>query len=164
MLGDLMKIAIKDGTIIDGTGRAPVPNLVILIENSKIVGIKSMKTGSDKDLIIPQDAQVIDASGKTIIPGLIDAHLHLLGIRSMQPIHWVLDVPALRAARASADARKLIEAGFTSVRCAGSDVSIHLKKTIDEGTNSGPRIVAAYKIFLRLVDLVIFASCRLNGR
>ncbi len=140
-----MRIAIKNGTLIDGMGGAPLPNGVILIENSKIVDLISMEGSPNIDLKIPQDAQVIDASGKTIMPGLIDAHLHLLGVRSMQPVQWVLDRPALRAARATKDVQKLIEAGFTSVRCAGSDVSVYLKKAIDEGTIQGPRIVAAHK-------------------
>ena len=140
-----MKIAIKNGTLIDGMGGAPLPNGVILIEKSKIVDLISMEDSPNIDLKIPQDAQVIDASGKTIMPGLIDAHLHLLGVRSMQPVQWVLDMPALRAVRATKDVQKLIEAGFTSVRCAGSDVSFYLKKAIDEGTIQGPRIVAAHK-------------------
>lgn len=141
-----MKIAIKNGTLIDGTGGAPKSNNVILVEDSKIVEIITKKDDSSIEAHTPQDAEVIDATGNTIMPGLIDAHLHLLGIRSMQPVQWTLDMPALRAARATADAQKLIEAGFTSVRCAGSDVSVYLRKAIDEGTIPGPRIVPAHKI------------------
>ena len=145
MFGDSMKIAIKNGNLIDGTGAAPQPNSVILIEESKILDMTT-GGGTDIEANIPQDAQVIDASGKVIIPGLIDAHLHLMGIRSMQPVQWTLDMPALRAARATADVQKLIEAGFTSVRCAGSDVSVYLKKAIEEGTIPGPKIVASHKV------------------
>ncbi|MFX0196527.1 MAG: amidohydrolase family protein [Candidatus Hodarchaeota archaeon] len=133
-----MKIIIKNGTLIDGTGEAPQPNTTVLIENSKIVDIGT-------DVFIPADSQVIDATGKTIIPGLIDAHLHLMGIRTMNPIEWTLAPPALRATRATKDVQKLIESGFTAVRCAGSDLSVYLKKAIDEGTISGPRIVAAHQ-------------------
>jgi imidazolonepropionase-like amidohydrolase len=141
-----MKVAIKNGTLIDGTGVPPQQNNLILIEDTKIVAIILESNVSNIETQIPQDAQEIDATGKTIMPGLIDAHLHLMGIRSMQPIQWTLDMPALRAARATADSRKLIEAGFTSVRCAGSDVSVYLNKAIEEGTIPGPRIVAAHKI------------------
>jgi len=63
----------------------------------------------------------------------------------MHPIQWVLDSIALRAARGVTDVKKLIESGFTAVRCAGSDISLSLKKAIDEGTIPGPRIVAAHK-------------------
>ena len=134
-----LKIAIKNGTLINGTGEAPQLNTTVLIEDSTITQIGS-------GVSIPTDALLIDATGKTIMPGLIDVHLHLMGVRSMQPVQWVLDPPILRATRAVADAKKLIEAGFTSVRCAGSDISVHLKKTIEEGTIPGPRIVASNKI------------------
>lgn len=141
-----MKIAIKNGNLIDGTGAEKVANKMILIEDSKIIDIKTEKNSSEDELKIPKDTLLIDASGKTILPGLIDAHLHLMGIRSMEPIQWALDPPALKAIRAAVDAKKLIEAGFTSVRCAGSSVSLHLKEAIDEGTIKGPRIVASNKI------------------
>jgi len=141
-----MKIAIKNGNLIDGTGAEKVANRFILIEESKIIDIILEKNRSEEEIIIPPDTLLIDASGKTIMPGLIDAHLHLLGIRSMEPVQWALDSSALRAARSVTDANKLIEAGFTSVRCAGSDVSIYIKKAIDEGTIVGPRIIASHKI------------------
>lgn len=134
-----LKIAIENGTLISGNGEAPQPNTTVLIEDSIITQIGDRVS-------IPTDAQVINATGKTIMPGLIDVHLHLMGVRSMQPVQWVLDPPLLRATRAVADAQKLIEAGFTSVRCAGSDISVHLKKAIEEGTIPGPRIVASNKI------------------
>lgn len=146
IIGDMMNIMIENGIIIDGTGKKPVQNKMILIKGSKIVETITKEGNAEYDLKIPKDVQLIDATGKTIMPGLIDAHLHLLGIRSMQPVQWVIDKPALRAVRATTDVRKLIEAGFTSVRCAGSDVSIYLKKAIEEGTILGPRIIAANKI------------------
>lgn len=85
----------------------------------------------------------IDAKGKTVMPGLIDAHLHLMGIRGYNPILVYVDPPFLRATRGVADVRNLIEAGFTAVRCAGSNLSISLNRAIEEGTIPGPRIVAS---------------------
>src|SRR5882672_40817 len=60
-------IVIQGGTLIDGTGSAPRPNAVIVIEGNKIkaVGIKG-------EVAIPANAKVINATGKTILPGLID--------------------------------------------------------------------------------------------
>jgi len=136
LFGDLMKIIIKNGTLLDATGRDPQSNTTVLIDDSTIIDIGT-------DVSVPADAQIIDATGKTVMPGLIDAHIHLMGVRSMNPIEWSLELPALRAARATADAQQLIEAGFTSVRCAGSDLSISLDKAIKEGTIPGPRIVAS---------------------
>lgn len=132
-----MKIAIQNGTVIKGTGEAPQPNTTILIEDSTIIDIGS-------NVSVPSDAKVLDATGKTVMPGLIDAHLHLMGVKSMNPIQWALDPLDLRAARVSVDVRKLIEAGFTAVRCAGSNVSLGIKKAIEEGTLVGPRIVASH--------------------
>lgn len=141
-----MNSIILNGTIIDGTGADPRQNFGMVIDNSKIMDISSSDNHVPNDVKMSNYVQIIDATGCTILPGLIDAHLHLLGIRSMQPVQWTLDRPPLRAARATADAQKLITAGFTSVRCAGSDVSVHLKHAIDEGTIQGPRIIPANKM------------------
>jgi len=65
-------IAIVDGTIIDATGSEPIERGTILIEGSRITAI-----GAASDIDIPEGAQVIDANGKYLIPGLIDANLHL---------------------------------------------------------------------------------------
>jgi imidazolonepropionase-like amidohydrolase len=128
-----MNSIIIKGTLIDGTSAAPRPNRGIVIADSKIVDLPSRHIHSISDVNISKEAEVIDATGHIIMPGLIDAHLHLLGIRSMEPVQWTLDKAPLRAARATADAQKLIEAGFTSVRCAGSDVSVHLNRPLMKG-------------------------------
>ncbi|MDG2089737.1 MAG: amidohydrolase family protein [Gammaproteobacteria bacterium] len=65
-------IAIVDGTIIDATGNAPIERGVILIEGSRISAV-----GPASEIHVPDDAQIIDAEGKYLIPGLIDANLHL---------------------------------------------------------------------------------------
>jgi hypothetical protein len=64
-------IAIVRGTLIDGTGAPPLQNSVITIEGKKIIVV-----GTVENTPIPGDANVIDATGKYIIPGLIDCHIH----------------------------------------------------------------------------------------
>ena len=64
-------IAIVGGTVIDGTGTSPVKNAVVVIKGNKIVSV-----GSKNRTKYPRDAKVIDATGKYIIPGLIDMHIH----------------------------------------------------------------------------------------
>jgi imidazolonepropionase-like amidohydrolase len=65
-------ILISGATLIDGTGRAPVPNSVILIQNGKIA-----RVGSKGAVAVPAGTRVIDATGKFAIPGLMDANVHL---------------------------------------------------------------------------------------
>jgi imidazolonepropionase-like amidohydrolase len=65
-------IALRGGTVIDATGRAPIKDAVVVIEGDRIGAIG--KTG---EVAIPDDAAVIDVSGQTLLPGFIDGHCHL---------------------------------------------------------------------------------------
>src|SRR4051812_35331518 len=65
-------LVIRGGLLIDGTGAAPVPNSIITIVNGRIQSV-----GRDGSGTIPADSLVIDATGKTVIPGLVDSHVHL---------------------------------------------------------------------------------------
>lgn len=65
--------AIVNGSIIDGTGAAPIPDGVLLIEDGLIVAI-----GSADDIQVPEGASVVDAKGGTILPGLVEAHSHVV--------------------------------------------------------------------------------------
>jgi imidazolonepropionase-like amidohydrolase len=67
------KLAIVGGTLIDGTGAAAVPDGIVVIDGAKIVAI-----GPKANVNIPADARRIDATGKYIIPGLMDANVHLI--------------------------------------------------------------------------------------
>ena len=66
------KIALKGGLLIDGTGVKPTENSLVIIENEKIIYAGSMQDVSN-------DYKVIDITGYTIMPGLIDTHLHFSG-------------------------------------------------------------------------------------
>ena len=65
-------LVVKGGTLIDGTGRAPVENAVIVIEDGRFKAV-----GEKGQVKEPEAANVIDASGLTILPGFIDGHGHL---------------------------------------------------------------------------------------
>jgi enamidase len=65
-------VAIVGGTLIDGTGRAPVPDAAVVMQDGKFTAV-----GKRGDISIPRGAEVIDAKGRTIFPGLIDGHCHL---------------------------------------------------------------------------------------
>lgn len=64
-------LVIRNGTIIDGTGAEPIPNGVVVIKNGLITAV-----GAEDEIEIPEDATILDAGGGTILPGLIDAHVH----------------------------------------------------------------------------------------
>src|SRR5690606_1556866 len=65
-------LAIVNGTVIDGTGNAPLKSAVIVVDGDRIAAV-----GAKGKVTIPQDAEVIDAKGKFLIPGLMDANVHL---------------------------------------------------------------------------------------
>ncbi len=65
-------LAVVNGTVIDGTGRAPLKNGVVLIDNGRIAAV-----GTKQEISIPGGAELVDARGKFVIPGLMDANLHL---------------------------------------------------------------------------------------
>ena len=71
----LSRLLIKNGTLIDGSGRDPVKNTLIVVEGDRIADVGAATDGPAR----PQSANdtVIDAAGKFILPGLIDAHCHI---------------------------------------------------------------------------------------
>ncbi|PSQ52104.1 amidohydrolase family protein [Halobacteriales archaeon SW_8_65_20] len=86
------------------------------------------------------EGERLDLSTEIVAPGFIDAHLHLKGARSMDPMAWVTGTTSEDAARAVADAESLLDAGFTTVRDVGSDVAIGVRNAIDSGEIAGPRV------------------------
>lgn len=64
--------AIKGGTLIDSTGNEPIRNSLVIIEGSKIIEV-----GQVGQIKIPSNAKVIDASGRVVMPGIIDSHTHI---------------------------------------------------------------------------------------
>ncbi len=133
--------AIKAGTLIDGTGTAPVKNAVILIQGERI-------TAAGANVAIPRGAVVIDLSGETVLPGFIDAHVHLAG-RTIGDGDWqhsrLTEMPNQLALLGAAHAQQTLEAGFTTVRVVGSVHfgDIALRNAITAGWIPGPRIVGA---------------------
>src|SRR5258708_4897777 len=76
-------LVVRGGLLIDGTGRAPIPNAVVVMEGAKIV-----RVGREGEVTVPPDATVINAAGKTIIPGLVDAHVHMQNFFGPTYLYW----------------------------------------------------------------------------
>ena len=134
-------IAIKAGRLFDGTGDAARRDQVILIKGDRIKAV-----GPAGEVAIPEGARVIDLSGSFVLPGLIDCHTHL-GSRAdrFDEINRFKDTPFQSAFAAVLNARKTLEAGFTTVRDLGGKpfLARDLRESIDEGFLTGPRIVAS---------------------
>lgn len=125
------------GTLIDGVSDSPINDATVLVEDGQVTDV-----GPREAINTPDDAEQVDLMEKTVIPGLIDAHVHLFGSRSLKPFDRVKESHrhALKAARATTDLRKLLRAGFTTVRDVSSDIGVGLRDAVSEGEVSGPRI------------------------
>jgi imidazolonepropionase-like amidohydrolase len=133
-------IVIKGGNLIDGTGAKPKKNSVVVVEGKRIKAV-----GKEGEVKIPKKAKKteVDASGKTVMPGLIDSHLHLIGLKTDRILEEEFVRPEqLALIKSVYDAVDLLEAGFTTVKDCGG-FGIYLKRSIAEGTTRGPRILSA---------------------
>ena len=112
-------LAIVGGTLIDGTGAAPIPDAAVVIRNGRIVA-----AGSRSTLKIPKNAKVVDARGKTILPGLWDMHAHF------EQVEW---------------GPIYLAAGVTTVRDCGNEFEFitAVRDAIARGQGLGPRLLLA---------------------
>jgi imidazolonepropionase-like amidohydrolase len=119
------QVAIRAARLIDGRGGAPLQNPVVIVKGERIFAVGS-------NLPVPQGAQIIDLSGATLLPGLIDCHTHI----TSQPQDYYADkfrrTPIDNAVTAHVYARRTLEAGFTTVRDvgAGEFIDVALRNAI----------------------------------
>ncbi len=134
-------IYIHAGRLFDATSDNVRENVMIVILGDRIQSVAPAGAVS-----IPGGATAIDLSHATVLPGLIDCHTHL-GARAdrYDEIYRFKDTPFSSAFAAVVNARKTLEAGFTSVRDVGSlpFLAVDLRNSINEGLVPGPRIVAS---------------------
>jgi imidazolonepropionase-like amidohydrolase len=131
-------VLLRAGRLVDGTGASDQNPVAIRIEGNLIAEI-----GHPDAVGVPEEAEVIDLGDRTILPGMIDAHMHFFGVPSDRMDHLGDEVEAYRALRAAGEARRMLEAGITSARCLGSGISPSLRRAINEGHVPGPRLVTA---------------------
>jgi imidazolonepropionase-like amidohydrolase len=108
-------IALIGGTLIDGTGHSPVENTTVLIEGKKIKAVGPM----DK-VKVPEGAKKINVSGKWILPGFIDAHMHLT--YPADDVQNITQTDSLATLRALHFMEMFLRCGITTVRDVGAPV------------------------------------------
>jgi len=129
---------LKGGRLIDGTGAGPVADAMVVIRDQRIEAVTSRAAGE-----WPEDAEIIDVSGMTVLPGLIDCHDHMAMHGYDLARRWGIDEPqSTRTLRTAKVLQQTLSAGYTAVRdAAGLDAGF--KRAIDEGLIPGPRLVVS---------------------
>src|SRR5262249_14416139 len=101
--------------------------------------------GASGSVSIPHDATVLDAAGKSVLPGLIDCHVHLAGQWGYDLLRGLMTPPSLRLLYAVPNARAAREAGATTVRAAGGTPAA-VKMAVERGLFPGPRMRVAVSL------------------
>jgi imidazolonepropionase-like amidohydrolase len=133
---------IKHGQLVDGTGRPPVRDGALVIRDGRIEYAGPVAGAP----AVPPDATTIDARGGTILPGLVESHFHAtyFNVAALEDldIKYPVEYVTLLAA---ANARLVVECGYTSARSGGSlfNIDVWLKKAIEEDVTVGPRLAAS---------------------
>lgn len=132
---------IHCGSLIDGKNKEQLQQVTLVVEANKITSV-------DKGFTKPsQNDKLIDLSKKTVMPGLIDMHVHLESETSKDALlkRFTLNEADV-AFQSTVYAKRTLMAGFTTVRdCGGSGVNISLRNAINAGTVIGPRVLTAGK-------------------
>ncbi|MCE5206930.1 MAG: amidohydrolase family protein [Chloroflexi bacterium] len=132
-------IAIQNAVLIDGTGGYPVKDSLVLIHGEKIE-----KTGQMGDFGLPEGTQLIDGSGKYLLPGLVDSHVHLFheGFVPVKPKGSFLAYQAFVAAN---NLMTALQSGITTMRAIsdGHYADLAARSAVKNKILLGPRIFAA---------------------
>jgi imidazolonepropionase-like amidohydrolase len=144
-------LVIVNGTLIDGSGRPPVANEALLIEGDRIRSVGALPPGID--LRDERQIEVLDATGRFIMPGLIDAHTHLsYGYpvipgegRGRGPTR-----PELGVLKAARSAQRVLRSGVTSISVPGGTwfTDVGVRDAIRLGVMEGPRIHCAGRMII----------------
>lgn len=134
-----MELAFCDGCVIIGDGRV-LEKAIIVIRGNRIVGLRPDSHP------LPRSARKVDARGLTILPGLIDGHVHLCLDGSPDPMKVLEEAPErLLAFRMAFFARRTLLAGVTTIRDLGckNGVDLIIRDAISAGFIPGPRMLAS---------------------
>ncbi len=134
---------LKPGRVFDGESAELHDGWVVLVRGEKIEAV-----GRPGEIKAPADAKVIDLPAMTLMPGLIDAHSHVL-LHPYSETVWndqvAREALSLRVARATNHLRNTLQAGFTTIRDLGTEgagyADVGLKQAVQQGIIPGPRLL-----------------------
>src|SRR5688572_15187684 len=140
-------IVLRPARIFDGVSALVKEGEVVLVRGDRIEAV-----GPASQIAVPEEAEVIDLPGLTLIPGLIDAHSHVL-LHPYNETSWddqvLRESLGERVARATVHLRRTLEAGFTTLRDLGTEgaayTDVGLKQAIEKGVIPGPRLIVTTK-------------------
>jgi len=128
-----VNLVFEHATLLDCTGRDPQPETRVVVDDGRIQRI-TPSSGPNG----PRDARVIDCQGRTLMPGLLDAHVHL-AMLELDPLKEAALPPAVLALRIARNIEATLAAGFTTVRDAGG-LDWGFKQAVRLGLIRGPRL------------------------
>lgn len=133
-------IYLKTGKLFDGKADTFRENVIISVKGTRIAAV-------EQNTSLSADATVIDLSGLTVLPGLIDAHTHIVLHPGNYENQVLRETPEYRAIYGTVNAGATLKAGITTIRDAGNEgaglADIALRDAINNGLVPGPRILAA---------------------
>ena len=129
---------LRADRLLDGRGGQAMAHGAILISDGEIVAV-----GPNSSVPQTEGAVAVDFGDATLMPGMIDAHMHTFGVPSTGLHALPFEREPYRALRAAGELKEMLEAGFTAARCLGSSVGPDLQRAIAEGHIPGPHLVAA---------------------
>ncbi len=139
------QLVLRSRRVITGVAGEVMGNVDVVIEGDRIAEIRQRdgEKGEAGRGRADAGSRIIDLGERTLLPGIVDAHMHFFGVPSIELYRLQTEEEAYRALRAAGEAKRILEAGITTVRCLGSSISPMLARAVEEGHVAGPRVVAA---------------------
>lgn len=136
--------AIRDVSLVDGNGGPAVPGQAVIVEGTRIRWIGPASQLADGDRLT-----VIDGNGRSLLPGLINCHVHLCHDGAPDLFAQArTDSPTVATLRGSLNLQLTLRSGVTTVRDCGAanNVAIELARAVESGLVTGPRVLAAGRV------------------